>query len=73
MRLYEKGAKLPLMEKELLQIHSLVTKKMIPANEIGIYRKTNVNSIFNEANIRYPQGIEVPYQMEDFFRYLLST
>lgn len=54
-------------EKELLQIHSLLSERMWPSHTLGVYRTASVEGTdFVTAAIRTPPlSIEVPYQMED--------
>lgn len=55
-------------EKEILQIHSLTTEKLLPAHQLGIYRMSLITG--QEA---VPLPVEVPYQMEDFWNWLKSS
>ncbi len=68
VRLSESGMRVALSEKELVQLQSLIVERMVPSNEIGVYRKQMVEQ--KESAIDYPQPVEVPYQIEDFFRWL---
>lgn len=70
-----KKVKLVLGEKELLQVQALTVEKIVPANEVGVYRKVAVTirgPRRGEIVGRPPQSIEVPYQVEDFFAWFLS-
>ena len=71
-RLGDKRRKFEYGEREFLQIHSLTMEKILPVNELGVYRKVGV-SIKNDKNEvvdRPPLPVEVPYQMEDFWLWL---
>lgn len=71
-----KGSREVLGEKELLQIHALTVEKIVPSNEVGIYRTVYVTvrgPRNGEVVGRPPQPVEVPYQMEDFFRWMESV
>lgn len=60
-------------EKELMQLHSLAMEKILPANELGVYRRMPVSirgPKRGEVVGRPPLPIEVPYQMEDFWAWL---
>lgn len=56
-------------EKELLQIHSLLSEKMWPSHTLGVYRTAGVDGAdYVTSAIRTPPlSIEVPYQMEDLW------
>lgn len=76
IRMSKGSVKVVLTEKELSQIHSLTVEKTVPSNEIGVYRDVIVTvrgPRNGEVVGRPPQPIEVPYQMEDFFRWLQSV
>lgn len=63
-------------EKELLQIHSLTTEKLLPSHQLGVYRTLPVTvrgTADGEVVGRPPLPVEVPYQMEDFWRWLLGV
>jgi Fic family protein len=56
-------------EEVIKKIHFLTVEKLLPIEQCGQYRKTQVvikNSITGEISFRPPPAIEVPYQMEDF-------
>lgn len=60
-------------EKELMQLHSLAMEKILPANELGVYRSLPVSirgPKKGEVVGRPPLPIEVPYQMDDFWTWL---
>lgn len=62
-------------EKELLQIHSLTMEKILPAHQLGVYRMVSVTVrgvVDGEVVSSPPPPVEVPYQMEDFWRWLAS-
>jgi Fic family protein len=60
-------------ERELMQLHSLAMEKILPANELGVYRAMPVvikGPKRGEVVGRPPLPIEVPYQMDDFWSWL---
>ena len=56
-------------EKESFQIHSLLLEKIIPSNQLGIYR-IGLVADQTEKLPSPPLPVEVPYQMEDFWIWL---
>lgn len=71
-RLGDKRKKFEYGEREFLQIHSLTMEKILPSDQLGVYRNDPV-SIKNpkgEVIDRPPLPVEVPYQMEDFWLWL---
>ncbi len=74
-RLGKKTGGYPFGEKELLQIHSLTTEKLLPSHQLGTYRILPVTVrgvVEGEVVGRPPLPVEVPYQMEDFWRWLAN-
>lgn len=62
-------------KEELLEIHRLVVGKLVPDDQTGVFRRVQVvlrNSVTGEVGFRPPIFTEVPYLIEDFFRYLNS-
>ncbi len=60
-------------EREFSQLHSLAMEKILPPNELGVYRKMPVSvrgPRHGEIVGRPPLPIEVPYQMDDFWTWL---
>ncbi len=58
------------------QIHSLTTERILPETEQGQYRKVQVvikNSRTGEITYRPPNSIEIPYQVDEFFEWLISS
>lgn len=75
-RLGKKVGGYPFGEKELLQIHSLTTEKLLPSHQLGTYRMlpVTVRGVTDgEVVGRPPLPVEVPYQMEDFWIWLKNT
>lgn len=73
VRLGDKRSGFQYGEKELMQLHSLAMEKILPANELGVYRRMPVSirgPKRGEIVGRPPLPIEVPYQMEDFWGWL---
>ncbi|RJR23410.1 Fic family protein [Candidatus Microgenomates bacterium] len=63
-------------EKQLLKIHSFAVEKLVPEEQRGKYRKVQVilrNAQTGEVVFRPPPAPEVPYLMEDFFKWLNSS
>jgi Fic family protein len=63
------------MPELLLNMHKIVTDKVIDSVQIGTYRESQVvlrNSITGEIGFRPPQAIDVPFLIDDFFRWLNS-
>jgi len=62
-------------EAAVKKIHSFTVEKILPSEQCGVYRKTQVvvkNSVTGEITFRPPPAIEVPFQMEDFLAWLNS-
>lgn len=62
-------------EEVVFKIHSLAVDKLLPSDQCGVYRKTQVvvkNSITGEITFRPPPAIEVSYQVEDFLSWINS-
>jgi Fic family protein len=60
----------------LLDIHRLVTHKIIPDEQVGVVRKVQVvlrNSITGEIGFRPPAAIEVPILLDEFIIWLNSN
>jgi Fic family protein len=64
VNLYSKSRDKINLEKELFNIHSLVSEKLISVHSLGVYR-----NVASESNVSIP-AVELPYQMEDLFSYL---
>lgn len=59
----------------LLKIHELTVKDIVPEDQRGGFRKMQVtirNSATNEVFFKPPPPVEVPYLIEDFFDWLNS-
>lgn len=62
-----------IVEDVVKKIHALTVEKILPSEQCGIYRKTQVvvrNSVTGEITFRPPPAIEVPYQIEDYLEWL---
>lgn len=62
-------------EEQVKYLHKLTVEKILPADECGQYRKTQVvlrNSQTGEISFRPPPSIEVPFLIEDFLQWLNS-
>ncbi|MBI2617742.1 Fic family protein [Candidatus Gottesmanbacteria bacterium] len=60
-------------ENVVEKVHAFVVEKLLPIEQCGSYRKTQVvvkNSITGEITFRPPPAIEVPYQVEEFLSWL---
>jgi len=67
----ETGGKIT--EEVIKKIHSLTVEKIMPSEQSGTYRKTQVvvkNSLTGEITFRPPAAIEVPYLMADFVEWI---
>ncbi len=62
--------------KELLfEIHRLAMERVVATVDVGHFRKSQVvlrNSITGEIGFRPPNAMEVPFLMDDFFRWVNS-
>ena len=61
--------------ENLLKLHELVTTNIIPAEQSGKFRSTQVvlrNSITGEIGFRPPNFLDVPFLIDDFLRWLNS-
>ncbi len=58
-------------EKDLVQINSLLTEKLVPFQKLGAYRLSDLSE---KSDIRHEivPAVEIPYQMEDFYRWYVS-
>jgi len=59
----------------LMSIHRMVVDKLVPVEQAGNYRRVQVvlrNSVTGEVGFRPPLFTEVPYLMDDLFRYINS-
>lgn len=57
----------------LFNVHKLVVDKLIDATQAGKFRESQVvlrNSITGEIGFRPPQAVEVPFLIDEFFRWL---
>lgn len=71
----EQEAALTYTKEILCDIHKLVVDRIVPKEETGIYRKSQVvlrNSITREIGFRPPSALEVPFLMDDFFKWINS-
>lgn len=60
-------------EAVVKKIHALTVEKILPHEQCGQYRNTQVvvkNSLTGEITFRPPPAIEVPYQVEEFLEWL---
>lgn len=75
-RKLRKGERINYRQKTLKGIHSRTVEKILLEERVGKYRETQVvirNGFTGEVAFRPPLAIEVPFQMEDFFKWLNST
>lgn len=64
-----------LTEEAIKKIHKLTVEKILPKEQCGVYRSSQVvvrNSLTGEVTFRPPPFIEVPYLVEDFVNFLSS-
>lgn len=79
MEIIEKEGKAGAEEytREILEeIHRRVVYRVIPADEAGVYRESQVvlrNSITGEIGFKPPAALEVSFLMDEFFRWLNSS
>lgn len=62
-------------EAQVKQIHRMTVNRIVPAENQGEYRKTQVvlrDSRTGEVTFRPPPAIEIPYLMEDFMSWVNS-
>jgi len=62
-------------EELLLNMHKLITARIIPEEESGRFREIQVvlkNSVTGEVGFKPPQALEVPFLVEDFLRWMNS-
>ena len=59
----------------IVEIHRLVTEKIVARDEVGEFRQAQVilkNSVTGEVGFRPPGYLEVPFLIDDFLRWLNS-
>ncbi len=57
----------------LLQLHGLVVEKIVPGEQTGQYRTSQVvlkNSVTGEIGFRPPQALDVPFLVDELLRWL---
>lgn len=62
-----------LTEEVVKKIHALTVEHLLPPDQCGTYRKTQVvvkNSLTGEITFRPPPAVEVPYQLREFLAWL---
>lgn len=60
-------------EAVIKKIHALTVDKILPAEQSGVYRKTQVvvkNTATGQITFRPPPAVEVPYQVKEFLNWL---
>jgi Fic family protein len=65
-----------LTQAMLKEIHRLTTQRILPSSEQGVYRAVKVvirNTTTGEITFRPPNPVELPYLMDEFFRWLTSS
>ncbi|MBI2007464.1 MAG: Fic family protein [Candidatus Blackburnbacteria bacterium] len=68
----EEGGGFSYSEAQIKRIHKLTVHRLIPEENQGVYRKTQVilrDSRTGEVTFRPPPAVEVPYLMEDFVQW----
>lgn len=63
-------------EQVIKHLHKLTVEKILPPDECGIYRNTQVvikNSVSGEVTFRPPPAVEIPYLIEEFITWLNDT
>lgn len=59
-------------EKDLSQIDSLLMEKVVSFQKLGVYRIGDVSSLA-DSKMEVIPAVEIPFQMEDFHRWFVST
>lgn len=70
------GVKEDLTEEIVLKLHALTVEKILPAELVGTYRKTQVvvkNSITGDVTFRPPPAIAVPFQIKEILEFINLT
>jgi Fic family protein len=80
MELIEKfkvdGSSLMVDEETIREIHKLTVEKILPTDQCGVFRKTQVvvkNSITGEVSFRPPMAVAVPFQIKDLLQFVRSA
>lgn len=68
----EKFKQSTISEKELTQINSLLLERIVAPNKLGMYRIEDTALDLN-GKIDCVPAVEIPFQMEDFFRWYKSV
>lgn len=69
------GEEFEYTKKQMLQMHALSVEKIVPPDEVGVFRDKQVvirGVRKGEVVRRPPNAVEVPYQVEAFFKWLNS-
>lgn len=70
---HEKPERVIISDKIVKTVHKLTVEKMLPPEQCGNYRQTQVvirNNMTGEITFRPPPSVEVPYLMEDFLKWM---
>ncbi len=62
-------------EDSIKEIHKMTVQKILPSDESGVYRKTQVvvkNSITGQVSFRPPMAVSVPFQIRDLVGFINS-
>lgn len=73
---HEESTKEVITEDIVKKIHAITTDQILPKEQCGIYRTTQVvvkNAATGEITFRPPPAVEVPFHMEDFLLWLASA
>ena len=69
----KKGEEFIYTKELLMDIHKLVVEKIVPEEQLGEYRTSQVvlkNSVTGEVGFRPPQAVDVPPLVDEFLRWL---
>lgn len=73
---HPKDRKEEISEKVINDLHKLTVAKILPSEQCGVFRKTQVvvkNSITGEVSFRPPMAVAVPFQVKDLVEFINSS
>lgn len=75
-QLQDQNEKLKITEEIIKEIHRLTVENILPTEQSGEYRKTQVvikNSLTGEVSFRPPMAISVPFQISDLITFINTS
>lgn len=75
-KFHQKDNKEAITEDVIKDLHKLTVDKIFPADQCGIFRKTQVvvkNSLTGEISFRPPMAATIPFQVRDLLDFVNST